>query len=636
MSTHDDQPSSFVRFLAEMKRRHVFRFAVAYAATAFVVLQLAEILFPAFDIGDTGLRILVVAMALLFPPAVVLAWVFDITAEGIKKTADETADARSLSSGGLFPRVSLLVLTLAIVTSLGVWMAREGVLDEPARGGSRSGSREPTLVAYDPSVPIRSLAVLPLDNFSGDGSPDYFSAGLQEELIAQLAQIAGLRVVSRTSVQRYHDSETPIPQIGRELQVDAVIEGSVRRDENQVRITLQLIHAPSDTHVWAQQYDRPLTDVLSLQSEVAMDIAAQIQAEVAPDEAKALERVASWDVDPQAQDAYLRGKYELAKGTPEGNRSALQFFETAVDVDSSFAPALANLAGTRFLVGMADSAQAPRSLARAQEEAQRALAMDSMSAEAREIVTLFTRAHAVTVGPGAADTLSRVVIDLGALPDTPGVDTVWVTSMTQLGQRIAEELRLRSAGAEQSGNAQRLMGARQLMAAGMFDEASRLLSDLVDDAPELGPAWELLARTRISAGDPQGAVGVMEGWSARGGADAPTSAQVRTLQGAVNRDGAAGYWRWTLGRLDARAAKGEQVWPTDRAAALAATGDTDGAFAALEQALDQHDRGLATLERDPVWDGLRGDARFADVVRRSRVIRHASEGPRAPRGSGMR
>ena len=629
-----DKPSSFSRFLAEMKRRHVVRFALGYAAAAFVVLQLAEILFPAFDIGDTGLRILVVAVALLFPPAVVLAWVFDITAEGIKKTDDEDPSDRRLPSESLIPRVSLLVLTVVIVGSVGLWMAREGVLDDPARGGSRGTPGEATLVAYDPSVPIRSLAVLPLDNFSGDGSPDYFTAGLQEELIAQLTQIAGLRVVSRTSVQRYHDSETPIPQIGRELQVDAVIEGSVRRDENQVRITIQLIHAASDTHVWAQQYDRPLTDVLSLQSEVALDIASQIQAEVAPDEATTLRKVASRDLDPEAQDAYLRGKYELSKGTPEGNRSALQYFEQAVGEDSSFAPALANLAGTRFLVGMADSTQAPKALARAQEEAQRALALDSTSMEAREVVGLILKSLPKPAAPGTAVTPTGESVVHPV--DFSSLDSAWVTSMSQLGQRIATVMRAKGATTEPAAMGQRLMGARELMAAGLFDEASAMLSDLVDDAPDMAPAWDLLARTKISAGDPQGAVGAMEGYSARGGEGAPTSAQVRALQDAVNRDGARGYWRWALERLDARAAAGERVSPTERAAALAATGDNEGAFAALEQALTQHDRNLATLERDPVWDGLRTDARFADLVRRARVLRHGSGEAGAPRGDSRR
>jgi thioredoxin-like negative regulator of GroEL len=197
-------------------------------------------------------------------------------------------------------------------------------------------------------------------------------------------------------------------------------------------------------------------------------------------------------------------------------------------------------------------------------------------------------------------------------------------------------MRAQATATERTATVERLFGARQLMAGGMFAEASNLLSDLVEDAPEFSPAWELLARARIASGDFQGAVGAMDGWSAQGGSDAPSRAQVRALQDAVDRDGTLGYWRWTLERLDARAAEGGRVAPTDRAAALVGTGDANGAIAALEAALEQHDRGLATLERDPVWDELRGDPRFADIVRKSRTLRHSAEGPRPPRVNDRR
>ena len=612
MATQNDRSSGFTRFVAEMKRRHVVRFAVGYAAAAFVILQLAEIVFPAFGMGDRGLRILVAVVALLFPPSVVLAWIFDITAEGIRRTKDEDASGRRLPQGTLIPRVSLLVLTVAIVGSVALWLAREGVLSEEAATPPRQDA--PTLVAYDASVPIRSLAVLPLDDFSDDGGQDYFTAGLQEELIAQLSQIAGLRVVSRTSVQRYHDSETPIPVIGRDLQVDAVIEGSVRRSGDQVRITVQLIHAASDTHIWTQQYDRSLTDVLGLQSEVALDIAGQIQAEVAPEEATTLRQVASRDVDPVAQEAYLRGKYELSKGTSEANRAALDYFEEAVTVDSSFAPALASLAGTRFLVGMGDSTEGPRTLEQAQREVRRALAMDSTSVEAHEVMAFLGHVGAVPTAPGQ-----------------PVTDTTWVVSVTQLGQRIADEMRDRRKVMSESGP-QLVGSARQLAAAGRFDEASRLLAGVVDDAPAVDPAWELMARMRMSAGDPQGAVGVVEEWSARGGPDAPDAGQVAQLRQAVTREGAAGYWRWYLERLEGERAKGGRVSATERAAALTGLGRDAEALTALEEALQQRERGLAALERDPVWDGLRDDPGFADIVRKSRAVRFTPEAPRGPGG----
>jgi len=627
MSTRDQGPSGFSQFLAEMKRRHVVRFSIGYAAAAFVILQLAEIVFPAFEIGETGLRILVVAIALLFPPAVVLAWVFDITVEGIKRTED-LPGATDRRLGRLTPRLALLVFTLVVVGGLAAWMAREGMLEVPQRqrrGGGPSNAT-PQLVAYDPSAPIRSLAVLPLENFTEGGGQDYFSAGMHEELIAQLSQIAGLRVVSRTSVLRYAGTTEPIPRIGRDLQVDAVIEGSVRRGADTVRITVQLIHAASDTHIWTKQYDRSLKDdVLALQSEVALDIARQVQAELSPEETNILERTASRDVDPAAQDEYLRGKYEYEKGTQESYQAALEHFQQAVERDSAFAPALAGLAGTRFLLGMAGSEPTDTAIELARREAEQAVDMDSTSVEAREVLTIIRQAMPALrteVRPTAAAPPTPPGASVTAVPDVPTLDTAFVAAMTQMGRRIEEQVRQRTYDSQRAGRIQQFLAARQLVAGGLFTEATRVLSDLVDTAPEMDAAWELMARAEISAGDPQGAVGAIEGWSARGGSDAPDQESVRALQSAVTADGARGYWSWMRARLDERRAAGQPVSLTEYAAAQAGSGDSEGALATLERALERHDRGWISLPSDPVWDALRSDPRFTEIARKSRAMHY--------------
>jgi TolB-like protein len=428
MSNPPASPSGFSRFFAELKRRHVVRFALGYAAVAFVLLQLAEIIFPAFGLGDTKLRILVVAVALLFPPALVLAWVFDITSHGIERTP--SAGPPDALPAALLPRLALLGVTVAVVGSLGLWLVREGVLDVPVDDGERAGLEEVALAAYDPEAPIRSLAVLPLDDFSGDGEQEYFTAGLQEELIAQLSQIGGLRVVSRTSVQRYAGGEVSIPRIGRDLRVDGVIEGSVRRSGDQVRITLQLIHAASDTHVWTQQYDRSLDNVLALQSDVALDIARQIRADLTPEETTFLQQVASRSVEPSAQDAYLRGRWEAEKGTPEGLAAAKELLETAVQEDSSFAPALVKLAGTRLLLGLANTTHQDEEFAKAMEEARKAVAMDSTSQEAWDVIRLVAErlpdpAEARSVRAGIShDAVERRDRGLFLLQNDPVWDTV--------------------------------------------------------------------------------------------------------------------------------------------------------------------------------------------------------------------
>ncbi|NJD19372.1 MAG: tetratricopeptide repeat protein, partial [Gemmatimonadetes bacterium] len=563
MSAFNGSPSRLARFVAEMKRRHVVRFALGYAAVAFVLLQLAEIVFPAFGLGETAVRVLVVAVALLFPPALVLAWIFDVTTKGIERT--EHAPEMHI---GLLPQVTLLGVTVAVMLSVGAWLAKEGVFDEPervrpGRGPGVAAGDEPALVAYEPGTAIRSLAVLPLEDFSEEGKQDYFTAGMQEELIAQLSQLPGLRVVSRTSVQRYADTDVSIPRIGRDLQVDAVIEGSVRRSGNQVRITVQLIHAASDTHLWTQQYDRSLENVLALQSEVALDIARQIQAEVGPEETGVLQRVATRTVDPEAQDAYLRGRFEANKGTPEGLQAARGLFETAVQEDSSFAPALAGLAGTRFLLGLADTTLGHDELARAQQEAEKAVALDSASQEAREVLT-FIRQGLPAVGAAGRTAAASPV---SASPGVP--DTAWFQSFTQLGRQIEEQVRFKGASGIPDANLGRYVGARGLMAAGQYEEAVRMLSEVVGSAPEMDPAWELLARARMSAGNPEGAVDALEGWSLRGGEGAPAADEIVELRGAVSRTGARGYWLWQRERLEARLAAGERVPPLDLAAARA-------------------------------------------------------------------
>lgn len=646
MNASQPQPSRFTQFVAEAKRRHVVRFALGYAAVTFVLLQLAEIVFPAFGLGETGLRILVVVVALLFPPALVLAWIFDVTTRGIQRT-EHHPELRA----GLLPQVALLAVTVTVMLGVGGWLVKEGVFEEPERGrparGPGPASDEPALVAYQPGAAIRSLAVLPLDDFSGDEAQDYFTAGMQEELIAQLSQIPGLRVVSRTSVQRFAGTGASIPRIAQELQVDAVIEGSVRRSGDQVRITVQLIHAASDTHLWTQQYDRSLENVLALQSEVALDIARQIQAEVSPEDTDVLQRVATRSVDPEAQDAYLRGRYEAEKGTPEGLTAARDLFQAAVQEDSSFAPALAGLAGTRFLLGLADTTLGRDELARAQEEAEKAVALDSAYQEAREVLSLIrqslpspeqapaavprTLPRTLQRGaPGAASGAAGQGTVAPQVPATPGVpDTGWVQAMTRFGRQIEEQVRFRSGGAGWDPDMGRFVGARGLMVAGQWADAAEMLSELLEDAPDLAPAWELLARAHVSAGNPEGAADAFARWSAQGGEGAPTAGEAQALAAAVTRDGARGWWLWQKERLDTRIAAGQEVPILELAAARAGAGDTEGALQALQEAVARHDRGLVLLSRDPVWDVLRADPRFADIARRSRTV-HVQVRPLEP------
>jgi TolB-like protein/Tfp pilus assembly protein PilF len=229
---------------------------------------------------------------------------------------------------------------------------------------------------------IRSLAVLPLDNLSGDASQNYFADGMTDELITDLAQISALRVISRTSVMVYKGARKPLPQIARELNVDAVVEGTVLRSGDQVRITAQLIEASTDKHLWSQSYQGELRDTLALQNRVARAIADQIRINLTPQEQAALRNVKV--VNPEAYESYLKGRYFWNKRTADGLKVALAYFNQAIEEDPKYAQAYSGLADTYALLGDWQYAvMTPKqALPKAKAAAIKALELDSTLGEA--------------------------------------------------------------------------------------------------------------------------------------------------------------------------------------------------------------------------------------------------------------
>lgn len=648
MSTDPSQPrTGLAQFWAEMKRRHVVRFALGYAAAAFVVLQLAEIVIPAFGLGEEWLRLLVIATAVAFPPALLLAWVFDVTPTGLRRT-EALPEGRPVSP--LLPRLALMGATFVVVGGLAFWLA--GSVNEGATApGDRATPGPLDLAAFEPGQPVRSLAVLPLSNQTeGADGQDYFTAGMQEELITQLSQIPGLRVASRTSTARYATATATMPDIGRELGVDAVIEGSVRRAGNQVRVSVALYHAASETSLWSGSFDRELEDLFALQSEVALEIARAVQGQVDAEDASLLQRTARRDVDPDAADAYLRGRYEAEKGTPEGYRAAVDHFQTAFEEDSTFAPALTGLAGSRFLLTMALPEMPGAEVEQAWRDAQKALAMDSTSWEAREVLSYIERAapRAATAVHAARppDPSASAVVSAGAsgrdvtvihvpgmgdslVMDLSDVDVGWTTAVSRMGQRIEEQVR-RAQMVRGEGVDVRLNVGRQLMAGGRFSDAADVLEDVALEHPDRAEAWELWSRAEASGGDLDAAADVLEEWSDEGVAGAPTASEVSAIADAAARDDARPYWRWLQERLEARRANGREGVLSDLATTHAALGQNDAALEALVEALRRGERSALAVQNDPAWDRLRDDPRFLDLVRRTRAVRMGHPGPRPP------
>ncbi len=625
----NETPSRFSAFIAELRRRHVGRVAIAYAAVAFIVLQTGEIVLPAFRAPDWGLRLMVVLLLLGFPVAIALAWVYEITPKGIRRTPDlESALGGRGRPGRYLPRVAFLGLTFVTVAVIGWWVVRWTVTEEVPVGATPTAAVPVSAAA---ATPISSLAVLPLQDFSEEQGQEYFAAGMHEALVYELSQIEALRVVSRTTVARYAGTAMSMPDIAEELSVQGIVEGSVLRAGDRVRITVQLIHGATDTHLWSGSYERELQDVIALQSEVAQAIAREIRAELTPEEETRLASLTT--VNPEAHEAYLRGRYEQSKGTPEGFESAIGFYEEAVQIDSTYAPAYTGLAGSQLLLEMSDTTVVVEGLQEAIEAAQRAIVLDSSSSEALAVLAGVN----LHLGP-ATDSLGnlQVVVSLDSM-DAPSAE--WLARHTEFGRQMEMVSVTRRPERTDPVAADRyVMTARRLTAAGEYDTAVEILRRVVERYPSETGAWDALESVYASQGDYEGAAALRRERIAQAHAEAVEAEdlaelerQVAELERAVREQGEKGYWEWQALHFARLEEQGEPFSHVDYATALVALGDYDAAFERLTLAYEARDPRLFSLRSEPVWDPVRADRRFRDLQRRIRESRWPEAPPPPPK-----
>lgn len=312
------------RFFAELKRRNMIRAVIAYLAVSWLLVQIASIIFPAFDFPDYAIKILIYILAIGLFIWIVFSWIYDWTSKGWQKTSELTGTyAEKIPGRGFL----IFFIFFVAFLMLGGWYIWKMGYDQPRQE-------------------IKSLAVLPFDNLSEQPDQEAFVSGLQDNLITTLSQIRSLRIISRTSTLKYEDTEHSMKEIATELDVDALIESSVLKVGDSVRINFQLIQVfPVERHLWARNFDRPVDDnVLKMFNELTKLVAKEIHLELSPKEASFLND--SKPVHPEALKAYLRGKYQLEKLSPEGFRKALEFFEKAISIDPEYAPVYAEVANS--------------------------------------------------------------------------------------------------------------------------------------------------------------------------------------------------------------------------------------------------------------------------------------------------
>ncbi len=589
--------------LAELKRRHVFRVVAGYAAVAFATLQLADVVIDPLGLPQWAMRALVVATIGGFPVAVALAWFFDITSAGVRRTSDvgDAAGARGLSR-----RALLAGAAASVVVAAGAY-----AVARPA--------------ALGPGDPLESVAVLPFVDMSSAGDQEYFSDGMTEELLNALAKVEGLRVASRTSAARFRGQDVDVRDVGRSLNVRAVFEGSVRRDGEQLRVTAQLIDAATGYHLWSEAFDAKLEDVFAVQERVAGEIVRRLGLESRAGDAQ----VNAATRDMAAYDHYLRGNYHLARRTPVDVRRALQDYSEALRIDPGFRKAMLRQAYAYAIWvdwGWPDPpASTGELIQRGEALARRALAREPDDAEGW-LVRAYLR---VVADPydmaGAPELFERAV---GLAPTDPEILHQYGQTLTALG-RFAEA---RSAY-HRALEADPLRSMTLVPMAAMdyysrrFDRSMRWADSAVAVDPANPYARAHRAAERVTGGDVEGAledVGVA--------LDATQGHAVPVLGIAAVVHAAAGD---TAGALDfaARAEEkaGERISPTEGfflGMAWTHAGRKDRAMAELRR-VEPRGAWLWFYMQTPELDPLREDRSFVEIVRQAdpRTAASRANGP---------
>jgi TolB-like protein len=341
-------------FFEELKRRNVFRVAVGYAVLAWLVAQVADLFMEAFGAPDWALKTLLLLLVLGFPVAIFFAWAFEMTPEGIKREKEvDRSQSITSQTGRKLDRAIIVVLVIALgYFAWDKFGADSAPGQESAPAASSTIEQAPTTSAVvDPEIPDDlSIAVLPFENRSQREEDEYFTSGIHDDLLTQLAQIGSLRVISRTSVAQFKNTTLSIREIARALGVATILEGGVQRAGNQVRINMQLIDAATDAHLWAQTYDRELTanNIFSIQSEVATAVTNAMRATLTPEEQQRIRDVPTENMT--ALELYFKARAELDQRTLPSLESARMRFEEARRLDPGFALAWAGEAQTILLL----------------------------------------------------------------------------------------------------------------------------------------------------------------------------------------------------------------------------------------------------------------------------------------------
>ena len=581
--------------MREARRRHVFRVAGIYIVGAWFAVQVADTTFPGLDIPDAAIRHVWFAVILGFPLALIFGWRYDITAKGIRRTPPADADD---SVELALHRPDFVILALLALVTAGVIFQLTSQL---------SGSRSAQLVSSAVrKIDPLSIAVLPLDNLSNTPEQAYFVEGMHEALIASLSRVSGLTVISRTSTRKFAGSDRPLPQIASELGVAKIIEGSVYKVDDRVRITLQLIEAESDTHIWAENYERELKDVLQMQSEVSRDIVRAVKVRLTQNETALFARAG--ETNPEAYVAYLRGRYHLSRFTPQDMKLAEEYFRSALETDPDYALAYEGLAGV--WAQKIGSGMVPPSLAGPEAIAvtQKAIELDPDSAEAQSALAMMMAWYAWDWQ--AAEQAYQQALELN--PNLAVARVFYAHFLTAMGNYAEAEMQIgRAFELDPLNSIYRAFRGVQLVWQGRPKEAVALFRELYERDPGLGFAYDSYQSALFEIGLYEEAYAAARTrWTIFGDPEA-----VDALEEGYEQGGFAGAMLNLAELLEARS-NSRYVDPKSIAQAFDHGGNPEKAIEWIQRAYESRHPSMVALAVAPYSDSIKSDPRYTDLLRR--------------------
>ena len=583
---------------AELKRRNVLRAGAFYVATAWVIVQIATQVFPFYDIPDWAVRWVIAALAIGFPAFIAFAWFYEVTPTGLKRESEVApGDSISHHTGKKLDRWIIGVLALAVVLLL----TNQFVLRRDATSVAGAQAIADKLA----KIPAKSIAVLPLANASGDADQLYFSDGLSEDLINALSQFDGLKVISRNSAFQFRDSKDDAQTIGAKLGVAHLLEGSVRRLGDTVRITAQLVNAGDGSTLWSQHYDRPYQDLFALQDEITRAVAGALKARLLAGAAAGAQGDHPPSGNLAAYNAYLQGRFYDARDTQSDSRKAIDAYATATRLDPRYARAWAAmsyrwtwLAGA-FLAG----APAQQAYAQARSAADTALALaPDLAAAHRARGLLFLNAD---LNWTAAEAEYRRALQLA--PTDAGAQFSLGNLLAILGRPAqAVDLTRQALAADPLSANTHFWIAGYLLVLGRLDEAEQAIGKAIELQPGAASYHETLADIEIQRGDARAALA-----AARQEPPGPWHDVAVTLALQIGGDRAAAD-----AALKTLIEKYAHLSAYQIAEVYALRKDPDAMFAWLDRAWANRDPGVGYLLIDPFVLRYRDDPRFAAYCRK--------------------